>query len=269
MNIAPARGSRIVLAAIPFFLILMVYIVGSAERRAANPDDKLLPPFSEMADTTKRLATEPDRRSGDYVLWTDTAASLQRLLLGLAISTLIGLGFGLTVGLLPIAGASFGTFVAVISMIPPMAVLPILFIVFGLGELSKVMLIIIGVAPCLVRDISIEVQGMPREQIIKAQTLGASTWQVAIRVVLPQIMPRLIKSVRLMLGPAFLFLISAEAIAADVGLGYRIFLVRRYLSMDVILPYVAWITLLAFMLDLLLGLFARKAFPWAYVEEPR
>jgi NitT/TauT family transport system permease protein len=82
-------------------------------------------------------------------------------------------------------------------------------------------------------------------------------------------MPRLIKSVRLMLGPAFLFLISAEAIAADVGLGYRIFLVRRYLSMDVILPYVAWITLLAFILDLLLGLFARKTFPWAYVEEPR
>jgi NitT/TauT family transport system permease protein len=105
--------------------------------------------------------------------------------------------------------------------------------------------------------------------MIKAQTLGASTWQVAIRVVLPQIMPRLIKSVRLMLGPAFLFLISAEAIAADVGLGYRIFLVRRYLAMDVILPYVAWITLLAFILDLLLGLFARKTFPWAYVEEPR
>jgi NitT/TauT family transport system permease protein len=125
------------------------------------------------------------------------------------------------------------------------------------------------VAPCLVRDISIEVQGLPREQMVKAQTLGASSWQVAIRVVLPQIMPRLIKSVRLMLGPAFLFLISAEAIAADVGLGYRIFLVRRYLSMDVILPYVAWITLLAFAFDMLLGLFARKVFPWAYVEEPR
>src|SRR6266481_8580989 len=269
MNIAPARGSRILLAAIPFFLIVMVYIAGSAERRAANPEDKLLPPISEMADTTKRLAMEPDRRSGDYVLWTDTSASLQRLLLGLGISTLIGLGFGLTVGLLPIAGASFGTIVAVISMIPPMAVLPILFIVFGLGELSKVMLIIIGVAPCLIRDMSIEVQNLPREQMIKAQTLGASTWQVAIRVVLPQIMPRLIKSVRLMLGPAFLFLISAEAIAADVGLGYRIFLVRRYLSMDVILPYVAWITLLAFAMDYALAALAHRRFPWAYVEERR
>ena len=60
MNITPARGSRVLLAAIPFFLIVMVYIVGSAERRAANPEDKLLPPISEMADTTKRLAAEPD-----------------------------------------------------------------------------------------------------------------------------------------------------------------------------------------------------------------
>src|SRR5450432_3730777 len=105
--------------------------------------------------------------------------------------------------------------------------------------------------------------------MIKAQTLGASTWQVAIRVVLPQIMPRLIKSVRLMIGPAFLFLISAEAIAADVGLGYRIFLVRRYLSKDVILPYVAWITLLSFLADLALSQIARRGFSWAYIEERR
>ena len=62
MNIAPARGSRIVLAAIPFFLIVLIYIMGSTERRAANPDDKLLPPISEMAQTTKRLAAEPEGR---------------------------------------------------------------------------------------------------------------------------------------------------------------------------------------------------------------
>jgi NitT/TauT family transport system permease protein len=143
----------------------------------------------------------------------------------------------------------------------------VLFIVFGLDELSKVVLIVIGVAPCLVRDLSFAAKALPREQLVKAQTLGASTWQVAIRVVLPQIMPRLIDSVRLMLGPAFLFLISAEAIASDVGLGYRIFLVRRYLSMDVILPYVAWITLLAYLMDLALAKLARTAFHWAYVHE--
>ncbi|ABQ33006.1 MAG: ABC transporter permease [Bradyrhizobium sp.] len=269
MNVVPNRGSRLLLAFLPFLLIALIYVVGSAQRRADNPDDKLLPPVSEMVATSKRLATEPDRRSGDYVLWSDTAASLQRLALGLGISAVIGLVLGLAIGLLPIAGAGFGTLVAVLSMIPPMAVLPVLFIVFGLGELSKVVLIIIGVTPTLVRDLSLEVQNMPREQLIKAQTLGASTWQVAIRVVLPQIMPRLIQGLRLMIGPAFLFLISAEAIASDVGLGYRIFLVRRYLSMDVILPYVVWITLLAYIFDYALIWFGQRAFPWAYAGASR
>jgi NitT/TauT family transport system permease protein len=269
MNIVPQRGSRIFLAFVPFFLIALLYVVGSAERRAENPEDKLLPPVAEMAETARRLASEPDRRTGEFVLWADTAASLRRLAIGLGVATAVGLSFGLAVGLVPTVGATFGTLVAVLSMIPPMAILPILFIVFGLGELSKVVLIVIGVTPCLIRDLAFKVTGLPREQMVKAQSLGASTWQVAIRVVLPQIMPRLIESLRLQLGPAFLFLISAEAIAADVGLGYRIFLMRRYLAMDVILPYVAWITLLAFIADYALFALARRGFPWAYIEEPR
>jgi NitT/TauT family transport system permease protein len=269
MNIVPQRGGRILLAFIPFALIAMLYVAGSAERRAANPNDKLLPPVAEMADTSRHLAFEPDRRTGEVVLWVDTAASLQRLAIGLGVATLAGLCFGLALGLIPTVDASLGTLVAVLSMIPPMAVLPILFIVFGLGELSKVVLIVFGVTPCLIRDLALKVASLPREQMVKAQSLGASTWQVAIRVALPQIMPRLIESLRLQLGPAFLFLISAEAIAADVGLGYRIFLVRRYLSMDVILPYVAWITLLAFIMDYALFTLARRGFPWAYVEERR
>ena len=75
-------------------------------------------------------------------------------------------------------------------------------------------------------------------------------------------MPRLIDSLRLQLGPAWLFLIAAEAIASDSGLGYRIFLVRRYLAMDIIIPYVAWITLLAFLMDAGLRVTQRKLFPW-------
>jgi NitT/TauT family transport system permease protein len=71
---------------------------------------------------------------------------------------------------------------------------------------------------------------------------------------------------RLGLVPAWIFLISAEAIASTGGLGYRIFLVRRYLAMDVILPYVAWITLLAYAIDRLLLLFSRRAFRWAHLS---
>jgi len=269
MNIVPNPQSGLLLGFLPFVLIAAIYLVASAERRATNPNDKLLPPVAEMADTVRRVATEPDRRTEEIVLWSDTAASLQRLAIGLGFATLAGLTFGLVLGILPILNASLGPLVAVASMIPPMAVLPILFIVFGLGELSKIVLIIFGVAPFLVRDMTLAVAGLPKEQMVKAQSLGASTWQIAIRVVLPQIMPRLIEAVRLSLGPAFLFLISAEAIAADVGLGYRIFLMRRYLSMDVILPYVAWITLLSYAVDYALAQLARRGFSWAYVEERR
>lgn len=264
MNIAPGRANRLMLAFVPFILIAAIYVIGSAERRAANPDDKLLPPVSEMAEAFGRAAFEPDRRSGEIVLWNDTGASLRRLGIGIAIATAIGLVLGVTIGLLPLANATLAPFVGVVCMIPPMAVLPILFIVFGLGEMSKVVLIVFGIAPFMVRDLTFAVGRIPTELLVKAQSLGASTWQIAIRVVLPQIMPRLIEAVRLSLGPAFLFLIAAEAIAAESGLGYRIFLVRRYLAMDTILPYVAWITLLAFIIDYALAALSRRVFPWAH-----
>jgi len=133
----------------------------------------------------------------------------------------------------------------------------------GLGELAKITLIIIGVAPVIARDLALRAAELPAEQIIKAQTLGASTWQLVLRIVLPQMWPRLVDALRLTLGSAWLFLIAAEAIASTEGLGYRIFLVRRYLAMDVILPYVAWITLLAFAMDSALKLLRAKAFAWA------
>ena len=215
-----------------------------------------------MGEALAHYALMPDARTGLYLMWSDTAASLQRLLTGLAISTAIALIAGIAIGLLPLARATFGPVVAAASMVPPLALLPILFIIMGLGEASKIALIVIGTSLKLVRDMTLRVQEIPREQLIKAQTLGASTWQIAMRVVLPQILPRLIDAVRLEIGPAWLFLIAAEAIAAESGLGYRIFLVRRYLSMDVIIPYVAWITILAFLMDLGLRLLQRKAFPW-------
>jgi NitT/TauT family transport system permease protein len=116
----------------------------------------------------------------------------------------------------------------------------------------------------MVRDIASHVAALPREQIVKAQTLGASSWQIMIRVALPQAMPRLFHAVRMSLGPAWVFLISAEAIASDVGLGYRIFLVRRYLAMDVIIPYVAWIAVLAILVDIALAFLSKRLFPWAH-----
>jgi len=262
INIRPDRGAGILLGLLPFAILILLYLVASSTRLADNPDDKLLPAFSTIADTIGRMAFQPDSRSGQYLLWADSWASMKRLLTGLGVSTLAGLVFGVAIGVVPYVRAMLAPLVAVVSLIPPMAILPILFIVFGLEELSKVMLIVIGITPFLIRDLSMRVMEMPDELLIKAQTLGASTWQIILRVVVPQMLPRLFDSLRLSLGPAWLFLIAAEAIASTEGLGYRIFLVRRYLAMDVILPYVAWITLLAFLMDYTLRKVNRVFFAW-------
>ncbi len=262
INRRPGRLFGIVLAALPFIAVLIFYMIGSEMRLAVNPQDKLLPAPTTILATAERLLTEPDRRSGEILFWLDTAASLQRLAIGVAIAASMALVMGILIGMLPYMRAPFAPFVAVFSMVPPLAVLPILFILLGLGETSKVALIVIGIAPFLIRDMSQRVFDLPNEQFIKAQTLGASSLAIGLHVVLPQVLPRLIGAVRLSLGPAWLFLIAAEAIASDQGLGYRIFLVRRYLAMDVILTYVFWITFLAFLLDLALRQIAKRAFPW-------
>jgi NitT/TauT family transport system permease protein len=244
----------------------MAYTLGSAQRLAENANDKLLPSFVGFADAINRLAFIPDARTGDIVLWSDTLASLIRLGSGLGIATLIALVIGMVIGMLPYARSLLAPVVATISMVPPLALLPILFIALGLGEVSKIALIVIGVAPVMARDLALKALDLPREQIIKAETLGGNSWQIALRVVLPQVLPRLITCLRLQLGPAWLFLIAAEAISSDSGLGYRIFLVRRYLSMDVIFPYVVWITLMAVLTDWLLERLRLAVFPWSASE---
>lgn len=258
------RGDRLLLGAVPIAILAVIYLVMAAGRHAANPLDKILPLPGAMVQSMAALIFVPDTLSGQLVFWADTLASLERLGIGLGISTLMAIMVGLVLGVLPPVRATFGPLVTGIAVVPPIALLPILFIALGLGETAKIALIVVGIAPVMIRDIAAHVEALPREQIIKAQTLGASSWQVMIRVALPQAMPRLLQAMRMALGPAWVFLISAEAIASDVGLGYRIFLVRRYLSMDVILPYVAWIAFLAIMMDLLLTFLSRKLFPWAH-----
>ena len=264
VNLKPTRRARVLLGVAPLLLLVIAYLIASASRHAINPADKILPTPQAMVTAMQSLVLVPDTMTGELLFWADTSASLWRLGLGLAISTLSALLLGLGLGLIPTSRATFGPLVTIIAVIPPIALLPILFIALGLGEAAKVALIVIGILPVMLRDIAAHVEALPAEQLIKAQTLGASSWHLAIRVALPQAMPRLIHALRLAIGPAWVFLISAEAIASDVGLGYRIFLVRRYLSMDIILPYVAWITLLAITMDWALRQLSERGFGWAH-----
>ncbi len=116
INAHPGNGARLTLVLLPFVLVLAAYIIGSAERLAENPNDKLLPGFAALWEAIDRMALTPDVRTGEYLFWSDTWASLWRLFIGLGIATSIALLLGLIIGILPYARAALSPFVGAISM---------------------------------------------------------------------------------------------------------------------------------------------------------
>jgi NitT/TauT family transport system permease protein len=267
IHAAPSRTLRVGLAVLPFVLLLAVYLTVSHVRLESNPSDKLTPTIGRMVEAVKQMAFSRDKRTGRYLMLHDTLSSLRRILIGLGMAAIVGLFIGIHVAALPGLRATFSPVITFLSIIPPLSILPILFIVFGVDELGKIMLIFLGSSFVITRDISEETQKIPQEQIVKALTLGATQFQLLFEVLLPQIMPCLLVAVRLCLGAAWLFLIASEAIASTDGLGYRIFLVRRYLAMDVIIPYVLWITMLGYCMDTALRMALRWKYPWYATSE--
>lgn len=134
INLAPSPAIKWLLGLLPFLLLLILYVMASEARLEVNPADKLLPSFSSMQETMTRMAFEPDKRRGEYVFWVDTISSLKRLGTGVAIAAVLGMIIGILTGALPIVNASLTPLLTVISLIPCLALLPVLFIVVGLGR---------------------------------------------------------------------------------------------------------------------------------------
>ncbi|WP_219906117.1 ABC transporter permease [Photobacterium angustum] len=247
---------------IPFVVLIGLYFVASYYRHLSNESDKLLPTLSQMVDALMRMAFVQDRRSGDYLLLTDAYHSLYRIFTGVFLASVTALLIGLNMGLYKGFKAFSNPLVTFIAMIPPLSILPIIFIAFGVGDFGKIMLIFIGTAPIMARDVSLYVSSIKKETIIKAQTLGAKDLDVTYRIIMPMVIPKLIDSIRLSLGSAWLFVIAAEGISSTNGLGYRIFLMRRYMNMEVIIPYVILITILGVGMDFALRYFVKKRYNW-------
>jgi len=255
-----SKHTALILSFVLFITTIFIYFLTAYLRHKENPDDKIVPTASEMIDGLKRVTIQKDRK-GDLRLWVDTFASGKRFLFSLLL-LIFAVILGLNMGVFPIVEHFFLRYVTFFDKIPALAILPILFIIFGLGEVSKIALILIGVFPTITLDTYLRAKKIPDEQITKGLTLGANDFEIAYNVVLPQIFPGVLDTIRLNFKAMILFLIAGESLAATVGLGYRIFVIRRYIAMDIIIPYVLWMSLLAFSADLLVRLWIKKYYSW-------
>ncbi|MCP4217501.1 MAG: ABC transporter permease subunit, partial [bacterium] len=232
LHARPKRVTAFALSIILFVLCIIAFAAIGYVRHKENPKDKVVPTFSQMADGFNRTAFKEDRK-GEYRLWVDTIASGRRFLISLAFLAFAVI-LGLKMGTFPYIELIFLRFMTFFDKVPALAILPILFIIFGLGETSKIALILIGVFPTIALDTYLRAKEVPQEQVTKGLALGASPFEVMYKVIFPQIFPSVLNTIRLNFKAMILFLIAGESLAATVGLGYRIFVVRRYIAMDII-----------------------------------
>jgi NitT/TauT family transport system permease protein len=195
-------------------------------------------------------------------VYTDTVSSLSILLTAMLISASIALIFGLYIGLFSAVEKTFGTFFVFFGAIQPVAILPIIMIIAGVENFGKVVFIVTVLTTSLIVGLNREIRNIPKQNVIKALTLGASQLQVIYKVILPQVLPRFLNIMKDSFYLCWIFLLASEMISAESGLGYRIMLFKRTTAMDNIIGYVLWITILCLLIDYLIKLFNKKAFPW-------
>jgi ABC-type nitrate/sulfonate/bicarbonate transport system permease component len=194
----------------------------------------LLPPPLDVAEAFWKSAE-------DGSLFRHIGASYFRILAGWAIGCTIAVPFGILAGRIRWVRSVLDPYIEFFRFIPPIAFVTLFMIWFGLGEISKIALIVYTAFFTTFLSTMAGAMSVEVERIRAAQCLGASRAQVFFRVIVPGTVPHIVTGVRLALGLAFMTVIAAEFIAAQSGVGFLIFNSRLFAQTDYV--FVGIITL--------------------------
>lgn len=199
-------------------------------------------------------------RSGE--LLADAWATAQRVLLGFGIAVAVSVPLGTVMGTFRAGQAAFEPLIGLLRYLPAVAFIPLLTIWLGIGEESKVALLVVGTVffnTLMTADV---VRGVPRVLIDASYTLGAHRGEVLRKVILPHALPGMVDAVRVNVAAAWNFVVVAELLAAEAGLGYRINRSARFLQTDKIFAVLVVIGVIGVVLDILLGRLSARVGRW-------
>jgi NitT/TauT family transport system permease protein len=178
----------------------------------------------------------------------------------------MALPLGLVIGAYRPVRAFFEPLLEFARYLPAVAFVPIVLLWTGIGEISKITVIWIGTFFQMVIMISEDVSRVPMPQVEAARTLGATGGEVVGLVLLRSALPAMFDTLRITLGWAWTYLVVAEIVAANNGLGYAILRAQRFLQTDRIFVGIIVIGLIGLCTDQLLRWIHRRLFPWARVR---
>jgi NitT/TauT family transport system permease protein len=231
----------------------LVTLGDTPEARMISP--AILPSPGEVVSSFWSLMTERG-------LLRSIAATLRRVLLGFFLAIAVGVPAGVIAG----SWRAVGAFLAPIAVfgrnIPIAALIPLTILWFGIGEPQKVMFIFAACVPFVFSDAVTAVAGVHERYVETAQTLGANARQIVGRVLVPLALPKIYESLRHLFGLAFGYIMLAELINAEHGLGYLLATSQRRGLTEHIFLILMVIGLLAFGIDRLLLWLQRGLFPY-------
>lgn len=196
-------------------------------------------------------------------LINDVFVSCGRVLAGFLAAAAIGVPMGIAMGTFGSMNSLFAPFVGTVRYMPVTAFVPLIVIWVGLGEEAKILIVSLGVVLYNAIMVSDAVKFIPNEMINVAYTLGANRREVLFKVIIPAIFPSVLDTLRVNISGAWNYLVIAELVAAQSGLGFKIIQAQRFLQTEKVLFCIAVIGLIGLVIDYGLKWISQRLTPWA------
>ena len=246
------RSGERFLSLICFLLIIVAWCIGSYGKYVS---DIFLPSPTAVIEKLVKMAK-------DGSLFANCWESTYRVLVGWIWSVVIALPMGMLMANSKKFSAFVQPIIEFVRYLPVVALVPLTLLYLGIGENQKYTIIFLGTFFQLVLMVCDTVSSVDKNMINAAKTLGASKWQVYKEVIFPASLPGLMDDFRLTIGWAWTYLVVAEMVAADNGLGYMILKSQRYLATDTIFAGLILIGLIGLITDWVFRILARIIAPW-------
>lgn len=254
-------------AGISIVVCISLYFLLSHNQHQINPKDTTIPNLSQLIQGIQKI-TVSNKSVFDSWLFMDFKATFSRHFFGLLLGVIISLVIGMAMGCFQIFESFFIYPVSFLSKIPPTAMMAVYFVLFGTENRMFIAMIALSIAPILIQTIYHSViSDVETTMLDKAYTLGASNFEVIYEVIFKQILPRILESIRLQIGPAMIALLAAEMLVADVGFGYRLRIQSRLLNMNVVYIYLIILGSMGFLMDWSMTKFRKWLCPWFEGEQ--
>ena len=247
-----ARGGYQLLSIISPLALLLLWDVLV---RLGVIDARFFPAPSTLATTLWAMA-----KSGE--LWSNTQASLIRLFWGFLVGGIPALGLGIAMGLSPLLRAIVEPLIAATYPIPKSAIMPLILLIFGLGEASKIAMVAIGVFFPVAMNAVTGVLEINKIYLDVGRNYQASRWQVFRTIALPGALPFIMTGIKLGVGLGLILIAISEMLGAKSGLGYLIWNAWQILDVNVMYVGLFMIALIGFLFTHVLNALERGVVPW-------